>query len=118
MKAQLCRQLLQRIEQELRQAGLWSQQAPSAQALASTAPFCCDSMPFEHWLQFVFLARMHALLDGGLALPSQICICPMAEEALKNHGSQVEALINRIADLDELLSGRRVQTIARDTSRA
>lgn len=117
MKALQCRQLLQLIEQELKQAGLWSRQAPSAQALASTAPFCCDSMPFEHWLQFVFLARMHALLDGGLPLPAQICLCPMAEEAWKNHGSQVHTLINRIADLDELLSGRRVQTIARDLIR-
>ncbi len=114
MKALQCRQLLQLIEQELKRTGLWSQQAPTAQALASTAPFCCDTMPFQHWLQFVLLTRMHALLDAGLPLPGQICICPMAEEAFKEQGTQMLALINRIADLDELLSGQRVQTFARD----
>ena len=114
MKAQRSRQLLQLIEFELKNAGLWSLQAPSAQALASTAPFCCDSMPFEQWLQFVLLPRMHALLDGGLPLPGQICICPMAEQVFGCSDPTFWPLINRIADLDELLSGRREQTVARD----
>lgn len=113
MKAQQCRQLLQRIEQELKQLDLWRQQPPSAAALASTAPFCCDSMAFEQWLQFVFLPRMHALLDGALPLPTQIALCPMAEEVFGTSDTNFWPLINLIADLDELLSGQRVQSVAK-----
>lgn len=113
MKAQQCRQLLHRIEQELKQLNLWGEQPPSAAALASTAPFCCDSMAFEQWLQFVFLPRMHALLDAELPLPAQIAICPMAEQVFGTTNANLFNLINRIADLDELLSGRRVQSVAR-----
>jgi uncharacterized protein YqcC (DUF446 family) len=105
--------LLQSIETELRNLQLWSETAPTPAALASTAPFCFDSMPFAQWLQFVFLPRMWALVDGRLPLPSQISICPMAEHVFQAQGSAAWILINRIADLDELLSGKREQTVAR-----
>ena len=113
MKAQQTHQLLAQIATELQAIGLWSGQAPTAQALASTAPFCYDTMPFAQWLQFVFLPRMQALLDAGLALPTQISLCPMAEEAFKHLNNQALPLINRIAELDELLSGVRVQSVGR-----
>jgi len=106
-------ELLQAIETELRGLQLWSHTPPSAEAFASTAPFCYDRMPLAQWLQFVFLPRMYALVDGGLPLPAQISICPMAEEAFLPHGTSAFRLINRIADLDELLSGTREQTVAR-----
>lgn len=113
MKAQQTRQLLVQIESELRGIGLWSASAPSSQAMASTMPFCYDTLTFAQWLQFMLLPRLQALLDGGQPLPAQICLCPMAEEALKAHGEAAWPLINRLADLDELLSGKRVQSIAR-----
>ena len=105
--------LLDQIERELKVANLWAVIAPSEAAMQSTAPFFCDTMPLEHWLQFVFLPRMRALVEGRLPLPQQIAVCPIAEEAFKHLGSQTLLLINRIADLDELLSGRREQSVER-----
>ncbi|WP_233079256.1 YqcC family protein [Rheinheimera soli] len=105
--------LLNQIERELKAAGLWALIAPSAEAMQSTAPFFCDTMPLENWLQFVFLPRMRALVEGSLPLPQQIAVCPMAEEAFKHLDHRTLLLINRIADLDELLSGKREQSIAR-----
>lgn len=105
--------LLNQIEDELKAAGLWSVMAPDAKAMQSTAPFFCDTMPLENWLQFVFLPRMRALVDGRLPLPQQIAVCPMAEEAFEPLGNRFVLLINRIADLDELLSGKREQRSAR-----
>jgi uncharacterized protein YqcC (DUF446 family) len=104
--------LLLAIETELRQLQLWSAQPPQASAFASQAPFCCDSMPLQQWLQYVLLPRMLALIDAKQPLPAQICICPMAEQAFADLGAAAWPLINRIADLDELLSGKREQTIA------
>lgn len=105
--------LLNQIEHELKAAELWSLIMPDDRAMQSTAPFCCDTMALENWLQFVFLPRMRALVDGRLPLPRQISVCPMAEEAFKHHEKRALLLINRIADLDELLSGQREQTVER-----
>ena len=105
--------LLNQIEAELKACELWALVAPSAEAMHSTAPFFCDTMPLEHWLQFVFLPRMWALVEGRLPLPQQIAVCPMAEEVFKPRDKRTLLLINRIADLDELLSGKREQQSAR-----
>jgi uncharacterized protein YqcC (DUF446 family) len=105
--------LLNQIENELKAAGLWALITPSKEAMQSTAPFFCDTMPLENWLQFVFLPRMRALVEGRLPLPQQIAVCPMAEEAFKHLDNRTVLLINRIADLDELLSGKREQTSVR-----
>lgn len=105
--------LLLAIETELRQLQLWSAHPPLASAFDSQAPFCCDTMPLHQWLQFVLLPRMRALIEARQALPAQICICPIAELAFAELGSAAWPLINRIADLDELLSGKREQQIAR-----
>lgn len=106
--------LLKHIETELKVLELWSVQPPAATAFESVAPFCCDRMPLQQWLQFIFIPRMKALVDGGLPLPAAIAVCPMAEEAFAPITTDKLALINRIADLDELLSGQRVQQSARD----
>ncbi|MDZ7868467.1 MAG: YqcC family protein [Rheinheimera sp.] len=113
MKYQQTQVLLQAIQAELCRLQLWTELPPSAAALASQAPFCCDTMPLQQWLQYVLLPRMQALIDAQLPLPAQISICPIAEEAFAAHGAMAWPLINRIADLDELLSGRREQQIAR-----
>ncbi len=113
MKYQQSQILLRAIEAELRQLQLWTELPPSAAALASQAPFCCDTIPLQQWLQYVFLPRMQALIDARQPLPTHISICPIAEEAFAGIGAVAWPLINRIADLDELLSGRREQQIAR-----
>ncbi len=105
--------LLNQIEFELRQLQLWSDTAPDSAALASTLPFCCDTLSLQQWLQFVFLPKMRAQLDAQRPLPSKICICPIAEEAFAPISVEKLPLINKIADLDELLSGKRVQQSAR-----
>lgn len=113
MKYQQTQVLLRAIEAELQSLQLWTELPPSAAALASQAPFCCDTMPLQQWLQYVLLPRMQALIDARLPLPTQISICPIAEEAFAGLGERAWPMINRIADLDELLSGRREQQIAR-----
>ncbi|WP_028117280.1 YqcC family protein [Ferrimonas senticii] len=95
---------LTQIEQQLRQCGRWQTTPPSAEALASTAPFCCDSMPFEQWLQFVLLPRMQALLDSGAALPTAVAIAPMAEYVF-GANPDCQTLIAHLAEFDRLLSG-------------
>lgn len=92
------------VEIELRQLQLWQAEAPSAEALASTQPFCIDTLNFPQWLQFIFLVKMQQLVDGNLPLPSNCAIAPMAQEYFKVLRCDSSALLNCLARLDTLLT--------------
>ena len=76
------------IERELRVLGMWSSEAPSAEALASQQPFCVDTLDFEAWLQWLFLPRMKQLLEMAGPLPAASGIRPMAEERYRGRESE------------------------------
>ena len=94
--------LLTQIEVELKRLSLWQITPPSTVALASTAPFCIDTMPFTHWLQFVFLIKMQQLLVLEMPLPENMAIHPMAEEALRHLTVDTRQLSQLILSLDHL----------------
>lgn len=96
--------LLQRIEAELKALQWWSHQVPSVAAMASTAPFACDLMTLAQWLQFIFLPRMQALIDGGFPLPTSCSIYPMAELTWGPLTTAQQPLLDAIKALDLLLN--------------
>lgn len=98
------KQILNELEIALQTANLWSELPPTAEALASTAPFCCDSMPLEHWLQFVLLPKMRALLETGAPLPDNIAISPLAELVYANKLSAVAKVLATIKRLEQCLN--------------
>ena len=102
------RKRLYTIEQELKALSWWQSEPPSAAALASTEPFCMDTLTFSQWLQFVLLKRLSAMLDAGASLPNNIAIYPMATESFKSLATDTRALQEAIARLDETLSGQAV----------
>ncbi len=104
-------QLVEKLSLELKKQKLWQAKPPSVQALSSVAPFHCDTLAFEQWLQFIFIERINALIAANKTLPTAISLCPMAEDAFKLHGASIANVINIIADIDELMSGKREQTL-------
>ncbi|MBB6343427.1 uncharacterized protein YqcC (DUF446 family) [Pseudomonas fluvialis] len=91
------------IERQLRQLGLWTQQAPSAEALASQQPFCVDSLAFEEWLQWIFLPRLKSLLEANAPLPAASGIAPMAEQVFVGRALEVKGLIAALEEFDRLI---------------
>ena len=100
--------LLLLVTSELRTMGLWQTQSPSHEALASTEPFAVDRLSFAQWLQFVFLPRMHQLIETESPLPENCSIAPMAEESFKADDRidpvSGAALVAHLRGIDELLS--------------
>lgn len=96
--------LLIDVEAQLRQLGLWEAQPPSAEALASTEPFAIDTMNFKQWLQFVFVARLYAMLNTGGSLPGACAITPMAEEYFSGLQLPSGPLLETLAAIDAVLS--------------
>ncbi|MGS0727285.1 YqcC family protein, partial [Shewanella sp. 0m-11] len=94
---------LDALEAELAKQDLLSLHAPSLEALASTTPFACDVMPFEHWLQFIFLPKMRYMLDNNIPLPKAMAIAPMAQHVWASE-PKLQNLISILTDLDALLS--------------
>jgi len=92
------------IEGELRRLHLWEREAPTQEAMASTEPFCIDTMNFPQWVQHIFLPRMSGLLETSEALPKRCGIEPMAAEYFKNQAINGEGLIRAFRTIDEILS--------------
>lgn len=102
-------QLLGELSAELQRLGRWQNKAPAPQALASTLPFCVDTLSFDEWLQFVLLPRMEQLILVQAPLPNSVSIYPMASEVYKDQLQEVEGLLRLIARFDLLLSGKVVE---------
>lgn len=93
------------IERALRVQGWWSEQAPSVEALASSEPFCVDTLAFEEWLQWVFLPRMKQVIETGAVLPRASGIRPMAEVAYGDRLPQALELLVALDRFDRLIGG-------------
>ena len=104
MKTEVAEVLID-IEAQLRQLGLWDKIPPSTEALASTQPFCIDTLTLPQWLQFVFLPTMYQMLEEQQALPERCGIAPMAEEFFRGSGLAVDELVRSLEKIDGLLSG-------------
>ncbi|WP_422135559.1 YqcC family protein [Endozoicomonas sp. ALD040] len=98
------RELLIALEAELKRLDCWQASPPSAQALASTTPFCMDTMGFTQWLQWLFIPRVHAILDQGADLPKGSNIKPYAEEALMVEKIEATHLLVLVERFDCLMN--------------
>ena len=101
------RSLLGALARELQTEQLWDAQPPSAEAMASTVPFMFDTLRIEQWLQWVFVPRVHALLDAGAPLPGNCSIHPLAEHQWSSRDKQ--ALPKKALALLEQIDARMSQ---------
>ncbi len=103
-RQQLLSAHLQTLEQCLCELACWASEPPSAEALASTQPFCVDTLSFPQWLQFVFIARLRTMLALNQPLPDNCAVAPMAQEYVKSVQASLSPVIEILADIDRLLS--------------
>lgn len=96
---------LDELQQTMQRLNLWKTIPPAQEAFLSEEPFALDTMEPEEWLQWVFIPRMHALLESGAELPSQVAISPYIEEALKEFDDLADLLAPLVA-LETLLQNQ------------
>ncbi|WP_426415882.1 YqcC family protein [Aestuariirhabdus sp. LZHN29] len=96
--------LLDRLEEEMQALQLWQGVPPAAEAFASQEPFCIDTMGFDQWLQWVFVARLRAMIEARASLPTRSELCPLADEFFKGRASESAPLLEVIAQIDRLLT--------------
>lgn len=93
--------LLINLETELREIGLWDAHSPPTSAFESQLPFFYDTMNFGQWLQWVFVARFRAILDGEHPLPPSCDVAPMAEEYFKELDVYSDPIVGLLRRFDE-----------------
>ena len=100
--------LLTHVSAGLQAMGLWQEQPPSAEALASTEPFAVDQLSFNQWLQFIFVPRIQQIIASQSPLPEHCSIAPMAEEFFKQQPNldpqKGAAMLEHLAALDLLIT--------------
>ncbi|AOT09480.1 YqcC family protein [Pseudoalteromonas luteoviolacea] len=101
--SQVVLQHLAVLEVQLKQSQLWQAEPVDEQALASVQPFCCDTLRFEQWLQFVFIPKIRAMIEMGVPLPTNIAIAPMCDVAFAQHPDQ-QVLFKCLSEIDTLIS--------------
>lgn len=99
-RTQALRQQLLRIETTLRDHQQWQSSPPDAAAVASDKPFCVDTLAPYEWLQWIFIPRMNALLDGDNPLPQAFSIAPYYDVALHPGHPAREDVIALLAEMD------------------
>jgi uncharacterized protein YqcC (DUF446 family) len=93
-------QILEDIEQVMRDDKLWHATPPEAEAFESKEPFSVDTMSAEQWLQWVLVPRMYALLEAQTPLPTRFAITPYFEVAMP----EALRLLTQLQRLDDLLN--------------
>ena len=94
------------IEREMRRIELWETTPPVPSRMASTQPFCFDTLRFHEWLQWQFLPRMRRIFEQGDTLPEESAIHPYAQDCLIGWRQNPQTLLFLIRTFDELISGR------------
>lgn len=97
--------LLIDLEAQLHVLGCWDKESPDSEALASTTPFAVDAMEFYQWLQWIFIPKMHDLLERQLLITMACGIAPMAEQWATMRGLEAKELIDVLVKIDKQLSG-------------
>jgi uncharacterized protein YqcC (DUF446 family) len=92
------------LEAELRRMDLWELSPPSQQMLASTEPFCFDTLALSQWLQWLLIPRMRQIFAGDGSLPTRSAIHPLAEDCF-GHLDDPSTLLMLIERFDRLIGG-------------
>ncbi len=93
------RRKIEAIEAEMNRQGMWSAEPPPPEAFNFRAAFAMDTMPFVHWLQFVFIPRVREIIatHGNFPSDSQVGAQAVREFDGINEAS---VLISLLSDFD------------------
>ena len=99
------RELLQNLEVELRQLGLWDDQAiiPPDANLSEYAPFGGRRLSFERWLQLILIPSVSRCLAGEEELPTH---SQLGVAAVRNFDGQArcDRIVDLLSELDDVVT--------------
>ena len=93
------------IEFEMKKIGYWSEVKPSDEDFQFKLPFALDTMPFEDWLQFVFIPSVRKKIEKKESLPEESNVGVAALRQYDYHSLVPEAhdLMRLLFEFDKIL---------------
>jgi uncharacterized protein YqcC (DUF446 family) len=97
---------LDEIEQEMKRIGMWQSTPLPPDAMDFERPFAGDTMAFEQWLQFVFIARVRHIIDTKGKFPGSSQVADQAFKEWKMWGDKenTDTLIEDLRSFDALFT--------------
>jgi len=92
-------QRIDAIEAEMRRIGLWQEEAPDPERLRFTRAFAGDTMTFEQWLQFIFIARVREIVAARGEFPSRSQVAAQAVREFDGF-DEASGLISLLSEFD------------------
>ena len=96
--------LLDDVQAILELDGRWTSSPPAEERLNSSVPFCMDTLEFTEWLQWIYVARLRALIEANSPLPKGALVKPYAEEAMRVANYDSPDLLILIEAIDKQLA--------------
>lgn len=90
------------IEAEMQSQGMWRAEPLPPEAYDFKAAFAMDTMPFVHWLQFIFISRVHEIIDSEGTFPAS---SQVGAQAVREFDGINEAskLVSLLSDFDHFI---------------
>lgn len=96
------KQLSDKLEAELRRLAAWRDSPLPPEAMQFTLPFGGDTMPFEHWIQFVLIPRLREISTGNAAIPPSSNLAGYAVREFDGRDREMAGLIGLLYEVDEI----------------
>ena len=96
------RQHIEGIEAEMKRIGLWSDTPPHPEQFSFKRGFAGDTMAFDQWLQYVFIANVRAILDQRGQFPASSSVGSYAVREWDGSPFGTDHLIDLLIAFDRL----------------
>ena len=93
---------IEEIETEMRRIGMWQPQPLPPKAYDFHRAFAMDTMAFSQWLQFVFVPRVHQIIDSDEQFPQSSSVAAQAVREFDGDDSAHE-LCRLLSQFDRLI---------------
>jgi uncharacterized protein YqcC (DUF446 family) len=94
-------EMVEEIEQEMRSIGAWRSTPLEPEKYEFKQAFAMDTMPFLHWLQFIFLVRVRSLIESNGPFPSSSQVGVQARRELDGQ-AEAYTLADLLSEFDGL----------------
>jgi uncharacterized protein YqcC (DUF446 family) len=91
----------------MKRLGLWLDDAPAEDEVLKGGAFGMGTVPFDTWVQVVFVTRLRQVADGVFPVPANSSVGTQALREWDSAGPpDRDRLLGLILDVDDLIEGR------------
>jgi len=96
-------QMIADIEAEMKKINLWQDEDLPPEKFEFRQAFAMDTMTFDQWLQFIFIPRVHDILDNNGSFPKSSSVAAQAVREFDGY-TQASNLLHLLSEFDALFN--------------